>query len=124
MINMSSPQKRGSSQRSGPRSKHSGATQFFNCVGFTLVEMLVALTVFSIMALSVSAVFRSGVRTWRAGNEWSEENQAARSLLSRDTLEKSVPYAINIGVVLRPPERLSSNFSIGTGIPFHGIKIP
>lgn len=60
--------------------------------GFTLIEILVAITIFSIVALSVAAVFRSGLRTWSAGNEWSEENQNARNffrVLSRE-LQNSV----------------------------------
>ncbi len=63
--------------------------------GFTLVEMLVALTIFSIVALSVSSIFRSGVRTWRAGNEWSEENQTFRTFFQTITkeLQNSVNYS-------------------------------
>lgn len=62
---------------------------------FTLVEMLVALAVFSIIAITVSSVFRSGVRTWRAGNEWSEENQVARNVFRSISKElvNSVNYA-------------------------------
>jgi prepilin-type N-terminal cleavage/methylation domain-containing protein len=47
--------------------------------GFTLVELLIALSIFSIVAVGISSVFRSGLRTWRAGNQWSEENQGARN---------------------------------------------
>ena len=63
--------------------------------GFTLVEMLVALTLFSILSLSVYSVFRSGLNVWRAGSQWSEENQTARTffrMLSKE-LENSAEYS-------------------------------
>ena len=63
--------------------------------GFTLVEMMVALTLFSIISISIYSVFRSGLNTWRAGNQWSEENQTARTffrMISQE-LSNSVDYA-------------------------------
>src|SRR4026208_1395059 len=55
--------------------------------GFTLIEMLVALAIFSVIAVSVQTVLRSGLRVWRAGNAATEAHQSARNffnLLGRD----------------------------------------
>ena len=65
------------------------------------MEMLVALAIFSIIAVGVSSVFRSGIRTWSAGNGWSEENQAARTffrVLSKE-LQNSVDYSPQVPFV-------------------------
>ena len=63
--------------------------------GFTLVEMLVALTIFSIVAVSLHAVLRTGLNTYRAGKEWSEEAGEARAFFyffSRD-LKNALAYS-------------------------------
>ena len=66
-----------------------------NRKGFTLVEMLVAFIIFSIISITVYSVFRSGLKTWTASSEWLEENQKARnffSFVSRD-LKNMVNYS-------------------------------
>jgi prepilin-type N-terminal cleavage/methylation domain-containing protein len=46
--------------------------------GFTFVELLIALAIFSIIAVSVYSVFRAGVRLWKSNNAAFDSNRAAR----------------------------------------------
>lgn len=62
--------------------------------GFTLIETLMALLIFSIIAVSIHSVFRTGIQAWREGTIWAVENQAARNFffqLSQD-LRNSLCY--------------------------------
>jgi len=46
--------------------------------GFTFVELLIALTIFSIIAVSVYSVFRVGVKLWRSNSAAFDSSRAAR----------------------------------------------
>jgi prepilin-type N-terminal cleavage/methylation domain-containing protein len=69
--------------------------------GFTFIEMIVAVTIFSIIAVSVYSVFRAGVRLWHGTNPLIQANQSTRyffNTISKD-LKNSVPYnAVSSGV--------------------------
>ncbi|MDO8535444.1 MAG: prepilin-type N-terminal cleavage/methylation domain-containing protein, partial [Candidatus Omnitrophota bacterium] len=62
--------------------------------GFTFIELIVAITIFSIMAVSIYSVFRAGVRLWYRTNPLIQANQSTRyffNTLSAD-LKNSVSY--------------------------------
>ena len=46
--------------------------------GFTLVELLIALTIFSIIAVSVYSVFRAGIKLWKGNNAAFDADRTAR----------------------------------------------
>ena len=62
--------------------------------GFTFVELIVAVTLFAIIAASVYAVFGTGLRVWRKMNPVVENNQSVRGFfftIDRD-LKNMVAY--------------------------------
>jgi prepilin-type N-terminal cleavage/methylation domain-containing protein len=69
--------------------------------GFTFIEMIVAVTIFSIIAVSIYSVFRAGVRLWARTNPLIQANQSTRyffNTISSD-LKNSIPYnAISPGI--------------------------
>jgi len=50
--------------------------------GFTLMEMLVAVTLIAVMAVGLWAVFRIAIRSWSRGTEFMDTNQRHRSILN------------------------------------------
>jgi len=50
--------------------------------GFTFIELLVSMLIFSIVALSIYLSFNVGIRAWRKGEEGYKIRQGARYLLS------------------------------------------
>ena len=62
--------------------------------GFTFLELMIALTIFSIMAVSIYSVLGAGIRVWRGSNAIIESNQSLRSFfdaISSD-LKNAVKY--------------------------------
>jgi type II secretion system protein J len=62
--------------------------------GFTFIELIIAVTIFSVIAVSVYSVFSSGVRLWSRTNPLIQANQSTRyffNTLSTD-LKNSVSY--------------------------------
>lgn len=62
---------------------------------FTLVEVVIALSIFGVIAISLNSMLMAGIRTWRSGNEWASQDQRARSFfykISQD-LKNAVNYA-------------------------------
>jgi prepilin-type N-terminal cleavage/methylation domain-containing protein len=55
--------------------------------GFTLIEMVVSLTIFSVISLSVYSAFAGGLSVWRKAKEFSSIYQTARLLLDQMALE-------------------------------------
>jgi prepilin-type N-terminal cleavage/methylation domain-containing protein len=49
--------------------------------GFTLLEMLIAVTLVAMMAVGLWAVFRISIRSWSRGTEFIDANQHHRSIL-------------------------------------------
>lgn len=56
--------------------------------GFTLMEMLIAVTLVALMAVSLWAVFRISIRSWSRGTEFIDVNQRHRSIL--DMVQKQL----------------------------------
>ncbi|MDO8535926.1 MAG: prepilin-type N-terminal cleavage/methylation domain-containing protein [Candidatus Omnitrophota bacterium] len=69
--------------------------------GFTFIELIIAVTIFSIIAVSIYSVFRAGVRLWSRTNPLIQANQSTRyffNTISKD-LKNSVSYnAVSPGV--------------------------
>jgi prepilin-type N-terminal cleavage/methylation domain-containing protein len=55
--------------------------------GFTLIELVVSLTIFSVISLSVYSSFASGISVWRKAQEFSSVYQTARLLLDHMAME-------------------------------------
>lgn len=62
--------------------------------GFTLLEMLIAVTLVALMALSLWAVFRISIRSWSRGTNFIDENQRHRSIL--DLVRKQMASAYGL----------------------------
>lgn len=65
--------------------------------GFTFIEMIVAVTIFSVIAVSIYSVFNAGLRTWKRTSPAIEANQAARfffDIVSKE-LKSAVCYVQN-----------------------------
>lgn len=61
---------------------------------FTFIELIIAVTIFSVIAVSVYSVFWAGLRTWRMTSPAIESNQKLRfffDLISKD-LKSSLGY--------------------------------
>lgn len=85
--------------------------------GFTFIELIVAVAIFSIIAVSVYSVFRAGVRLWYRTNPLIQANQSTRfffNTISSD-LKNSVSYnAISTGLkTFGSSEERRANFEGG-----------
>jgi len=58
-----------------------------NRTAFTFIELLIAVTIFSIIASSVYSVFSAGIRVWLRTNPIVEGNQAMRILFNTASLD-------------------------------------
>ena len=72
--------------------------------GFTLLEMLIAVTLVALMAVSLWAVFRISIRSWSRGTEFIDANQRHRSVL--DLVQKQM--ASTFGVFKQADPQLGS----------------
>ena len=82
--------------------------------GFTFMELIIAITIFSIIAVSIYSVFRAGVRLWSRTNPLIQANQSTRyffNIISAD-LKNSISYnAISPGLkTFALSEEKSANF--------------
>jgi general secretion pathway protein J len=59
--------------------------------GFTMLEMLIAVTLVAVMAVGLWAVFRMSLRSWSRGTEFIDVNQRHRSIL--DLARKQIASA-------------------------------
>ena len=75
--------------------------------GFTLVELMVSLSIFSLLAVSVYSVFAGGVGTWRRAQAFSATYQTARLVLDRMGRELGRAVRISGSEFLGGPTRLS-----------------
>jgi len=66
-----------------------------NDTAFTFIELLIALTIFSAIAVSVYYTLNTGIKVWRRGNSVISDNQKLRvcfDAISRD-MKNSVSYS-------------------------------
>jgi type II secretion system protein J len=62
--------------------------------GFTLLELLVSISIFSIISLAVYSTFAGGIGAWRTAQEFSTTYQTARLLL--DDMARELKNAVSI----------------------------
>jgi len=69
--------------------------------GFTLIEVLVALTILSMVLSIIFAAMRLGIRSWEKGSEIEENAQDIRTLTTRMSSEigSMYPYIISVNGV-------------------------
>jgi prepilin-type N-terminal cleavage/methylation domain-containing protein len=72
--------------------------------GFTLLEMLVAVTIVAMMALGIWSVFRTSLRAWSRGTEYIDASQRQRNIL--DMVRKQLASAYPLTA---PPDPNSPN---------------
>ena len=63
--------------------------------GFTLIEMLVAVTLLAIMAVGLWSVFSISVRSWSKGTESIDKTQRHRSILDKVRKQIASAYPLN-----------------------------
>lgn len=79
--------------------------------GFTLIEIVVAVTLVAMMAVSLWAVFRISVRSWRQGTEFMDTNQRHRTIL--DLVKKQMASVCGVLVPADP--------ALGMGAGVHPV---
>lgn len=83
--------------RAKPLQQHiSGNVRSFT--GFTLLELILSITILSLVALIIGSGFRLGLRAWERGNKELESNQRLRafSALIVQDLKSIFPYKMEI----------------------------
>ena len=93
-----------------------------NYQGFTLIEILVSLSIFSIIALAVYASFAGGIGAWKKAQEFSSVYQTSRLLLQdmARELKNTVPIT---GIQFEGgPGKIS--FVTATQNPFSKLDAP
>jgi general secretion pathway protein J len=71
--------------------------------GFTLLEVLVSVTLIAMMALAIWGVMRTSIRSWSRGAEFIDTNQRHRSIM--DMVRKQIASAYNLP---SPPDPTAS----------------
>ncbi len=94
--------------------------------GFTLMEMVVAVTLVAIMAVTLWGVFRISIRSWSRGTEFMDANQRRRSILNLVRKQMASAYALfvatdqpiaqpaNTAVAIQPQTRAGALIFSGT----------
>lgn len=92
--------------------------------GFTLLEMIIAVTLVAIMAVGIWSIFRIGIRSWSRGTVLIDTSQRHRNIL--DMVRKQMASAYPLAA---PPDMDTSEMeNSGTEIPglaypiFYGTK--
>ncbi len=67
------------------------------CRGFTFIELIIALTIFSIIGLAIYSTFSSGLNIWRRGEDVSRLQQEGRWALDRIAKELRNAVIYNYG---------------------------
>ncbi|MBI4698378.1 MAG: type II secretion system protein [Nitrospirae bacterium] len=64
--------------------------------GFTLLELIIAITILSIVVAIVGSGFRLGIRAWEKGEAETQETQRLRALsgLISQTIKSAFPYQV------------------------------
>jgi general secretion pathway protein J len=102
---------RGATAAAGRASSGGCAPATSGCGGFTLVELLVAMTLLGLIFVALFGGLRFGTRVWETGNAQSEriaEVEIAQSLLRRLLRQAFVPDAAEgVGTVRGEADRLA-----------------
>ena len=63
--------------------------------GFTLIEMLVSVTLVALIAVGLWSVFGISVRSWSRGTEFIDKTQRHRSILDKVRKQIASAYPLN-----------------------------
>ncbi|MBN2119433.1 MAG: type II secretion system protein [Candidatus Omnitrophica bacterium] len=88
--------------------RQAGGRQEFR-KGFTLIELVVALTIFSFIALSVGATFFAGAKMWQRGQKISFAQTQA--LLTFEKISQDISGCIETDLVAFEADRQSLSFA-------------
>jgi prepilin-type N-terminal cleavage/methylation domain-containing protein len=88
--------------------------------GFTLIEMLVAVTLVAMMAVGLWSVFSVSVRSWSRGTEFIDETQRHRSIL--DKVRKQMASAYPLNESMGPPMDTSVDSPLDAPIDMRAIQ--
>jgi general secretion pathway protein J len=71
-------------------------SKFFTTTGFTLLEVIVTMTILGLILLIISGAFRLGLSAWERGESTREEYQKVRAIsqLVCQQIKSSIPYKI------------------------------
>jgi len=72
--------------------------------GFTLLEMLVALTIIAMIAVGLWSVFRTSLRVWARGTEYIDASQRQRNILDMVRKQLASAYPLAAPSVPNPPD--------------------
>ena len=90
--------------------------------GFTLLEMMVAVTLVALMAVGIWSIFRTTVRAWSRGTEYIDANQRRRNIL--DMVRKQIASAYPLAAPPDPAMPVSVNpIFHGTESSLHFISL-
>ena len=75
-----------------------------NLRGFTFIELIIAVTIFAIIAVSIYSTFNAGLRIWLRTSPMIEENQALRVFFNTvaTDLKDAVTYYDNSATLVKP----------------------
>jgi prepilin-type N-terminal cleavage/methylation domain-containing protein len=91
--------------------------------GFTLLEVLVAVTLVAVMAVGLWAVFRISIRSWSRGTEFMDGNQRHRSILNLVRKQLASTYGLVVPPNLRTGMTPTASSSLGMGsLVFSGTE--
>ncbi len=88
--------------------------------GFTFIELLIALTIFSIIAASIYYTLNAGIKVWQRGNILIGENQRMRIFF--DAISKDIRNAISFSGI--PSEWTEESVSFHTIIDVSSATKP
>jgi len=86
--------------------------------GFTLIELIIAMLIFSIVAVAIYSTFSTGLIAWRKGEESSRSYQNARLILNKMALElRNAFFYSNIKFVGKANELYFATFLPFSSVP-------
>jgi len=86
--------------------------------GFTFIELIIAVTIFSVIAVSIYSVFRAGVRLWAGTNPVIQANQSTRYFFN--TISTDLKNSVSYNAVSNKPKTFGSSEEIP--VNFEGAK--
>lgn len=75
--------------------------------GFTFIELIIAITIFSIIAVSIYSVFRAGVRLWSRTNPIIQANQSTRYFFN--TISTDLKNSVSYNAISQGPKTFGSS---------------
>jgi general secretion pathway protein J len=70
--------------------------------GFTLIELIIALTLVALMAVGLWGAFRISVRSWMRGTEFIDTNQRTRTILDLVKKQMASIYGLSVPIDSQP----------------------